>query len=66
MMDSLSFNQLSTVLNAIVKQATGQSEAAVVDTSSFVSVANTALKAGYDALATSVSQVLSKTIFSVR
>lgn len=65
-MDSLSFNQLSTVLNAIVKQATGQSEAAVVDTSSFVSVANTALKAGYDALATSVSQVLSKTIFSVR
>lgn len=65
-MDSLSFNQLSTVLNAIVKQATGQTPAAVVDTSSFVSVANTALKTGYDALATSVSQVLSKTIFSAR
>ena len=66
MLDSLTFNQLSTVLNAIVKQATGQTPAAVVDTSSFISVANTALKSGYDALATSISQVLSKTIFSNR
>ena len=62
----LSFNDLSTVLNSIVKQATGQSAQAVVDTSSFISVAQTALLTGYDTLATSISQVLSRTIFSVR
>lgn len=62
----LTFNDLSTVLNSIVKQATGQSAQAVVDTSSFISVAQTALLTGYDTLATSISQVLSRTIFSVR
>ena len=66
MMDNLNFNQLATVLNAIVKQATGQTPAAVVDTSSFVSVATTALETGYDPIINAVSQVLSKTIFSNR
>lgn len=66
MMDNLNFNQLATVLNAIVKQATGQTPATAVDTSSFVSVATTALKTGYDPIINAVSQVLSKTIFSNR
>ena len=66
MANDLSFNQLSTVLTEIVSQATGKKALAPVDTSSFVTVAQTALKTGYDPLTTAISQVLSKTIFSVR
>lgn len=66
MANDLSFNQLSTVLTAITNQATGVNNIAPVDTSSFVTVAQTALKTGYDPLSTAISQVLSKTIFSVR
>lgn len=64
--NDLSFNQLSTVLTEITNQATGVKNATPVDTSSFVSVAQTALKTGYDPLSTAISQVLSRTIFSVR
>ena len=66
MANDLSFNQLSTVLTAITNQATGVNNIAPVDTSSFVTVAQTALETGYDPLTTAISQVLSKTIFSVR
>lgn len=62
----LTFNQLATVLADITSQATGQSVLAPVDTSSFISVGQTALKTGYDVLSTAISQVLSRTIFSVR
>lgn len=66
MSNDLSFDQLSTVLTAITNQATGVSNIAPVDTASFVSVAQMALKTGYDPLTTAISQVLSRTIFSVR
>lgn len=66
MANDLTFNQLSTVLTTITNQATGVKNIAPIDTSSFVTVAQTALKTGYDPLATAISQVLSKTIFSVR
>ena len=66
MANDLSFNQLSTVLTDITKQATGVDNIRMVDTASFVTVAQTALKTGYDPLTTAISQVLSKTIFSVR
>lgn len=66
MANDLSFDQLSTVLTAITNQATGVNNIAPVDTASFVTVAQTALKTGYDPLTTAISQVLSKTIFSVR
>lgn len=66
MANDLSFDQLSTVLTAITNQATGVSNIAPVDTASFVTVANMALKTGYDPLTTAISQVLSRTIFSVR
>lgn len=64
--NDLTFNQLSTVLNDIVGQATGQKPARPTNTAEFVSVAQKGLKAGYDPLATAISQVLSRTIFSVR
>ena len=64
--NDLSFNQLSTVLNSIVAQATGKNPLAITNTSEFISVARTALKNGYDPLLQSISQVLSRTIFSTR
>lgn len=64
--NNLSFNQLSTVLNSIVSQATGVSQIAPTNTSEFVSVAQTALKTGYDPVINAISQVISRTIFSNR
>lgn len=66
MANTLTFDQVSTILNAIVKQATGQQSIAPVDTASFVAMGQKALQVGYDPLATAISQVLSRTIFSIR
>lgn len=66
-MDSLSINQISAVLNAIVKQATGENpNITMYSPSSFVSVATRILKPGYDPVISAISQVLTRTIFSVR
>lgn len=65
-LNDLTFNQLSMVLNSIVQQATGQQAQQVTNTAEFVSVAQTALKTGYDPVLQAVSQVLSRTIFSIR
>ena len=65
--NDMTIEQVSTVLNAIVEQATGkQPTIQVTDTSSFVTVAQTVLKTGYDTVLDAISQVLSRTIFSVR
>lgn len=64
--NTVTFNQLATVLNSIVSQATGATTVAATNTSTFVSQAITALNVGYDPLATAISQVLGKTIFSRR
>lgn len=54
------------LLNAIVNQATGKTALSSTATKDFVSVANTALGIATDTLLSSISQTLSKTIFSVR
>ena len=64
--NTMTFQQIATVLTAIVKQATGQTVLAPTDTSSFVSVAQTALSVGNDAVMNAISNVLSRTIFSIR
>lgn len=64
--NELSFNQLATILTDITQQATGQTVLTPTDTSSFVTVAQKALLTGYDPLLNAISQVLSRTIFSVR
>lgn len=66
MANSLTFEQISTVLNDITQQATGQKSIAAVDTSQFVAQATTTLQTGYDRVIGSISQVLDKTIFSTR
>lgn len=64
--NSLSFNQVATILNAIQEQATGQKAITATSTKDFVACAQTALKTGYDPLFNAISQVLGRTVFSVR
>lgn len=65
--NDMTIEQISSVLNAVVKQATGQNPN--VDTTNpknFVTVAQNLLKTGYDPVMSAISQVLTRTIFSVR
>lgn len=56
----------AAVLNDIVNQATGKNAVSAISTGSFTSVATTALGIGIDPLLNAISQVLSRTIFSIR
>lgn len=64
--NELSINQVSTFLNAVVKQATGNTALTAVDGKNFATVAQLPLKIGYDPVISAISQVLSSTIFSIR
>lgn len=64
--NTMTFQQIATVLNSIVQQATGQTAIAPTTPGEFVSVANTALALGNDAVMNAISNVLSRTIFSIR
>lgn len=64
--NTLSFAQVSTVLNSIMHQATGQSAIAINNTGDFVSVAQTTLLAGADTVLNAINQTLTRTIFSIR
>lgn len=64
--NELNFNQLATVLNAICAQATGATGITPTNTAEFVSVAQATLRTGYDPVINAISQVLGRTIFSVR
>ena len=66
-MNDMNFSQAATVLTEVVKQATGQGVISPINTpGDFVSVAQTALKTGYDPIINAISQVWTKTIFSYR
>ena len=64
--NTMTFQQIATVLNSIVQQATGQAAITPTTPGEFVSVANTALALGNDAVMNAISNVLSRTIFSIR
>ena len=66
MANTMSFEQVATVLNSIQQQATGQAALTATDTSSFISCANTTLATGMDPVMNAINQVLTRTIFSVR
>lgn len=65
-MNDLQQNQIYTLVNSIAQQATGQSQLVPTNTSEFVAVGQTALLTGYDNLIQAISQVLSRTIFSIQ
>lgn len=60
------FNDAAVLLNSIVSQATGKTGPVATNLQDFVSVGQTALSVGPDPLMQAISQVLSRTIFSVR
>lgn len=63
--NTVTFQQSSTVLNSMVQQATGRSS--VINTEAdFVSVAQTALSLGKDVIFNALTNVLAKTIFAIR
>lgn len=64
---TMGFQQAASLLNSIVSQATGKTSIAATTTDGFVSQAQTTLlTVGVDPIMNAISQVISKTIFSVR
>lgn len=64
--NTMSFEQASTLLNAIHSQVTGSTALAPTDVSSFISTAQATLQAGFDPVVNAISQIVGKTIFSIR
>ena len=62
----MSIEQAYALIAELHEQATGQKTIAPVDSSSFVSVAQKTLAAGYDPVINAISQVLTRTIVAVR
>lgn len=65
-MNTMSFTQSAAILTEIVSQASGRTQIAPTNPAEFVAVAKVGLETGYDPLATAISQVLSRTMFSTR
>lgn len=64
--NTMSFEQAATLLNAVHGQVTGLTSVAPTDVSDFISVAQKTLAAGYDPVLNAISQVVGRTIFSIR
>lgn len=64
--NEMTFNQAATFLNAVQEQVTGNAGVVPLNTSEFAAVATTVLKTGFDPVMNAISQVLARTIFSIR
>ena len=64
--NTMNFEQAATLLNAIHSQVTGSAQLAPTDVSSFISVAQATLQTGYDPVINAISQIVGRTIFSIR
>lgn len=64
--NTMNFEQAATLLNAIHSQVTGSAQLAPTDVSSFISCAQATLQAGFDPVVNAISQIVGKTIFSIR
>ena len=64
--NTMDFEQAATLLNAVHSQVTGMAQIAPTDVSDFISVAQATLQAGYDPVINAISQVVGRTIFSIR
>lgn len=65
--NDMTVEQSNTILAGVLSQAQGGAAVSTpTNAADFVTVAQTALKTGYDTLSTALSQVLSRTIFAVR
>lgn len=65
--NTMSFEQSATLLNSIYKQATGASSLTpITNNYDWISVATSTLGAGYDPVMNAISQMVGRTIFSIR
>ena len=64
--NNMTFEQAASILNAIHGQVTGEDSIAPVDTSEFISVATKTIAAGYDPVLQAITQMVTRTIFSIR
>lgn len=64
--NQMGYEQASVLLNSIVQQATGNRAIASVSPADFISVGTTALNAGYDKVLNAITQIIGRTLFSVR
>ena len=64
--NNMTIEQASTLLAAIHDQVTGETTLAPTNVSDFVSVAQATLLAGYDTVLGAITQVISKTLITVR
>lgn len=64
--NTMSFEQSATLLNQLHLEVTGTTAITPTDVSSFISVATRTLQAGYDPVMGAISQLVGRTIFSVR
>lgn len=64
--NTMSFEDAAAILNNVRKQVTGEEGLAPLNTQQFISVATTTLQAGYDPVLNAITQMVSKTIFSIR
>lgn len=64
--NTMSFEDAAAILNNIRQQVTGETGIAPTNTGEFVSVATTLLQAGYDPVLNAITQMVSRTIFSIR
>jgi len=62
----MNFEQAATLLTSLHQQATGQTAITPTDESGFVSMAQATLRAGYDPIINSISQMIGETLIAVR
>ena len=66
MANTLSVDQVSTILRDVISQATGQAETAALDTKQLLTIGHKLLTTNVDPVIGAISQVISRTIFSSR
>lgn len=64
--NQMTFEQAAAILNNIKAQVTGETGIAPVDASEFASVATKTIAVGYDPVLRAITQMVTKTIFSIR
>lgn len=64
--NTMGYESAYTLLNSIVNQATGKANITATSPADFISVGTTALEAGYDKVLAAITQIIGRTLFSVR
>lgn len=64
--NTMGYESAYTLLNSIVNQATGKANLTATSPADFISVGTTALEAGYDKVLAAITQIIGRTLFSVR